>query len=221
MMDDFASLVRLGPAVWPGAELDVQPSDLSQFAPSGMGLSSPLMMMPWDTFDTACERTSYYDLDRPAADPIKAAPAAEPAGGAIYFAPPNQDDFQALVRLLQIRCQLVDYAVFVEHSTDTSVDRYLTQLRIISTSALANLYRAPIGDADETFLNQPLPVGELLWKFITHQQEVWGTGYSNELAGTLGGDNDWAREKLAFGLLIENAYHCVYRIWSRPWLVTK
>lgn len=221
MMEDLASLVRMGPEVWPGAELDVQPSDLSQFAPAGMGLGSPLLMMPWDTFDSACEHSSYYDVDLPAADPIKSAPAAEPASGVIYFEPPSQHDFQTLLRLLQVRQQLHEYAVFVEHSANTREDRYLTQLRIISTSALANVFRAHIGDVDPAYLNQPLSIGELLWKFIHQQQTAWGTDYSAELAGTLGGDGDWAREKLAFGLMVENAYHCVYRIWSRPWLVTK
>ena len=36
-----------------------------------------------------------------------------------------------------------------------------------------------------------------------------------------GGDGDWAKESLCFGLMVENGYQGVYRIWSRAWLVTK
>ena len=50
-----------------------------------------------------------------------------------------------------------------------------------------------------------------------------GNGYtfSGKLRGTLGGDGDWAKESLAFGFFVENTYWSVYRLWSRPWLVTK
>jgi hypothetical protein len=44
---------------------------------------------------------------------------------------------------------------------------------------------------------------------------------SAELSGTFGGDGDWAQESLCFGFMIENAYHGVYRMWSRAWLITK
>jgi hypothetical protein len=64
-------------------------------------------------------------------------------------------------------------------------------------------------------------LGDALWAFIQHQQEALGNGYSHKLEGMLGGDGDWARETLAFGFMVENAYQGVYRIWSRAWLVTK
>jgi hypothetical protein len=31
----------------------------------------------------------------------------------------------------------------------------------------------------------------------------------------------WAKETLGFGLMVENAYQGVYRVWSRPWLMAK
>jgi hypothetical protein len=37
----------------------------------------------------------------------------------------------------------------------------------------------------------------------------------------MGGDADWAKESLAYGSMVENAYRGVYRLWSRTWLVTK
>ncbi|MEI9999893.1 MAG: hypothetical protein WDO13_12425 [Verrucomicrobiota bacterium] len=44
---------------------------------------------------------------------------------------------------------------------------------------------------------------------------------SSQLRGTFGGDGDWAKESLCFGLLVENNDLGVYRLWSRAWLVTK
>lgn len=221
MAERVEDLVRLGPEVWPGKVLDVQPGDLSKFAPQGLGLSTPLLMMPWDTVDAALERTSYYDFDRPATHPFHAAPTAEAAGGTLYFAPPQPGDFEAALRLLAIRIDLNEYAAFVGHSKNTLEDRYLSQLRIVSKFALANLYQAPISEEDHALIQQPLCIGDLLWRFVTQQQAYWSHSENQTLAGKLGGDGDWARESLAFGLMVENAYHCVYRIWSRPWLVTK
>lgn len=41
------------------------------------------------------------------------------------------------------------------------------------------------------------------------------------LSGAMGGDGDYAKEKLCFGLLVENPFGHVYRIWSRAWPLTK
>ena len=68
---------------------------------------------------------------------------------------------------------------------------------------------------------EPVTIGALVHRFIELQRERWGTGFSSALRGTLGGDGDWAKESLAFGLMVENGYWGVYRLWSRPWLVTK
>jgi len=32
----------------------------------------------------------------------------------------------------------------------------------------------------------------------------------------LDGDGDWVRAQPPFGLLVENAYHAIYRMWTRP-----
>ena len=68
---------------------------------------------------------------------------------------------------------------------------------------------------------QTVSIGDLIWKFIEDQQREYGKGYSAQLDGLFGGDGDWAKEKLAFGFLVENEYQGVYRLWSRAWLVTK
>ena len=63
---------------------------------------------------------------------------------------------------------------------------------------------------------------DFLWAFLVGQAREFGTGMgSPKLAGVLGGDGNFTQEKLSFGLMVENAYYHVYRIWSRAWLVTK
>jgi hypothetical protein len=41
------------------------------------------------------------------------------------------------------------------------------------------------------------------------------------IGGTFGGDGDWAKERLCFGVMVENSSWMAYRIWSRAWLITK
>jgi hypothetical protein len=101
------------------------------------------------------------------------------------------------------------------------VDRYLEQLRVVSSAALDALYDAETDGEAAQHLSQNLSVADLFVAFIEHQKERWGTGMSRELDGTLGGDGDWARESLGFGLMVENSTYGVYRIWSRPYLLTK
>jgi hypothetical protein len=76
-------------------------------------------------------------------------------------------------------------------------------------------------DPGYVLTTQRLNVSGLIDAFIEAQQKRWGSGMSSELRGTLNGDGDWAKERLAFGFMIENGSNGVYRLWSRPWLVTK
>ena len=60
-------------------------------------------------------------------------------------------------------------------------------------------------------------------EFVAAQKLKWNDNYtfSGKLRGAAGGDGDWAKESLAFRFHVENCYWGVYRMWSRPWLVTK
>ncbi|MCC2113484.1 MAG: hypothetical protein KDJ16_15730, partial [Hyphomicrobiales bacterium] len=90
----------------------------------------------------------------------------------------------------------------------------------VGAYGLSQSFRIPDEALDE-ITEQQLTIVETIQKFIELEREIWGTGYSRALDGTLGGDGDWAREALAFGLLVENSFQDIYRVWSRPWLVTK
>jgi hypothetical protein len=223
-IENLEDMVRISPPVWPGKKLEVQPGDLSLFAPMGMGFHGPFPIRPWDDTLSALSGlpSGYYGYYSHTNHPFLGAPISEPAGGVIYFDDgSSESDLQVLLRLLRVYDYLKEYAVFIGHAVKPVEERYLTQLRIVSRYALANVFRAEAGEESKSLLAQNLTIGELVWKFIGNQQQTWGTGMSLQLRGAMGGDGDWAKESLCFGFMVENQYHGIYRIWSRAWLVTK
>ncbi len=95
----------------------------------------------------------------------------------------------------------------------------MTQLRIVRRVALAALYDALSEPDLRSFPPQQLTVGALIGKFIETEQQRWGTGLSPQLNERFGNPGQRFRATLAFGLMIENAFYGVYRIWSRAWLL--
>jgi hypothetical protein len=211
----------IGPRVWPGARAPVQLGDLSGILPSGIGISAPLPIRPWDDpFDRS--RENYYGLQKRIGEPFHDAPLTAAAGGVVYFdAGCTADDLGVLCRLLALGREQRDYAAFLEESDDPLRDRWLVQLRIVSRFALRYLFGLLGKSEYERFPSQSLTAFEALAAFLRDQEHYWLDGSSQALAGAAGGDGDWARETLGFGLMVENEYHGVYRIWSRAWLVTK
>ena len=222
-MSSIDSFVKVYPREWPeDKELELYPGDLEKFAVPGVGISGPFPIRPWGN-PLEDDPSDFYSFQRITGHPIKDASKNEPTGGVLYFGgTPRKEDIEALYRLLNVRTHLKDYAAFVEHSLDPVEDRYLVQMRIVSRFALKYLFRALDGDDYESFPAQKRDIGEVLWQFIEDQQDTWGTGMNSyNIRGTMGGDGDFAKEELAFGFMVENEYHSVYRIWSRAWLVTK
>jgi hypothetical protein len=138
----------------------------------------------------------------------------------VYFdADCKQESIDALLRLMEVRTQLADYAAFLQESAAIE-DRYLTQMRLISGGALEFLYQMPFNDDAKALRQQSIPLAEAIWKFIDFYRAEYHEGrYS--IDGALGGDGDWAKERLCFGFMVENSYHAIYRIWTRAWLITK
>lgn len=220
MAHGIEEFVKLAPAVWPGESLEIQPGNLSLFAPMGNGLGAPRVMMPWDDLGSVASRGAYYGFHPHSGHPLSGAPVTEAGGGTIYFDDHcQQADLEAMLRLMGVHGHLTDYAAFLQEATSLQ-DRYLTQVRIVSGGALEFLFRTPDKPEGRALRQQPLPVGELIWKLIE-----WFRGETAEgrysFGGALGGDGDWAYESLAFGFMVENSYHSIYRFWTRAWLVTK
>jgi hypothetical protein len=211
--------VRISAPDWP-ARAALAPGDLSAYAPIGLGMASPMVLRPWDDLGDLTARGDFYGASARTGDPLRDAPVNDAAGGVVYFdgdAEPAR--IAALLALLEVQTNVTRYALYAAESADPPKDRYLAQIRIVDFGAM-NLFGA-LPDPGDAPWDQGLSVGGLIEAFIDAQRQRWGPGMSSELSGTLGGDGDWAKEKLAFGFMVENGSNGVYRLWSRPWLVTK
>ncbi len=201
--------VRVSPSIWPDHKLDIQPGDLSKFAPYGNRV--------------------YGYQDRNGSNPFTSAPSQEARGGVIYFGNDvTKSDFEALMRIMGIQPAHVvkpskDFAVFTAESKRPNKDGYLAQMRIVSKFGLCFMFNALIDAEYEKFPEQELSIVEALWSFIEQERKHWGTSWMDDkgLGGKFGGDGNFAREELSFGFILENDYHHIFRIWSRAWLVTK
>jgi hypothetical protein len=208
MTQPIEQLIDIYSPYWPGRALAVQPGDLGLFAPSGIvDFGPPAIHAPAH----ASQR------DHPA-DPLRAAPLTEPAGGAVYIqGDPTPTDLAALMRLLRVDSAAADYAAFLARAANPLEERYLTQLRLIRVPALVAIYRALSPDETRLFPDQRLTIGELLPTFVAGEQQYWRTRPAQSLVVEPGGPQ--LQQALAFGFMVENAHYGVYRIWSRVWLL--
>lgn len=206
------------PVPWPGgATLD--PGDFTQFVPMGMNLGNTPILRPGDTLESAFGAMTYYALQAHSPDPLHDAPLTDGGGGTAYFdARANDDDVTSLLRLMEVQTGAANFAAIRTDAGQPQQQRYLRQLRIVLPGALGALFNAAYAPE---LVEQPCTAGAAIAAFIADERERFGTGMSPKIAGAFGGDGDWAKEALCFGFMVENAYHGVYRIWSRAWLVTK
>lgn len=220
MTESVAKWVELSPARWSSTrKLPVEPGDLKRFAPMGRGRvgSVPLDLEPGAAGKT---NSDLFSLTAHQGNPYLDAPITEPTGGVLYLdGEPNLDQLMATLNLLGVTTDATDYAAFVTDARKPGEDRYLTQLRIVRRVALAALYDALTEEDLRSFPRQRLSVGELVRKFIECEQQKWGTGLSRKLTDHLGRASERFNATLAFGLMVENAFYGVYRLWSRAWLL--
>jgi hypothetical protein len=221
MTDDLEGFVKLAPAVWPGAPLRAQPGDLSLFAPMGNGVGASLVVLPWDSARSVAARGSYYGFHPHSGHPFLGAPITECGGGTVYFAGDcERADFEVLLRMMGVEGRGRQFAAFARAAEDPGQEGYLTQLRLVSGFALKHMFGVREDPQFEALTAQSSSVLEVLWRFVEHFTQRHRAG-DYDLDGALGGDGDWASEQLGFGLMVENEYHSIYRIWTRAWLVTK
>jgi hypothetical protein len=215
-MEGFPDDVRLSAADWPQNCAEPRPGDLQVFIPQGFGLGAPAIITPYG----GPPQQSYYGFHAAQAHPFLNGPLTESSGGTLYF--DDNASLQTLQETLGLMgvYQTLDYVAFGKSSSDPIGKRYLDQIRLVTHSALASIFGATNSQPPP---QQTLHVPEAVCAFITAQRSKWNDGYafSSKLAGTAGGDGDWAKESLAFGFHVENTYWGIYRVWSRSWLVTK
>lgn len=195
--------IIISPAIWPGKKLQVQPGDLSKFVPYGNDVYS-------------------YQVKN-ILNPIESDPPQEESGGIIYFGNGvKKGDFEAFLRMINVRADDRNYAAFVQDSSQPVEDRYFKQMRLISNFGLKFMFDALDDIEYNAFKEQALSVRDAFWAFIEDEKARFGTSFGDpRIEGKMGGDGNCAREELSFGFMLENEYHQVYRIWSRAWLVTK
>lgn len=195
----------------------MQPGDFGRFAPMGRGR---IGHVPPDLEDSAPGNPDLFSLTAHHSHPLLNAPITEPTGGTLYLdGEPNREDLAAALRLLGVPADATDYAAFLSQAKKPAEERYMTQLRIVRRVALAALYDALSEPELRAFPRQALTVGALIGKFIETEQQRWGTGLSPQLSERFGNQGQRFRATLAFGLMIENAFYGVYRLWSRAWLL--
>ena len=219
MTESIADWVQISPSVWSTKSVPVQPGDLGRFAPMGRGRIGTVPA-DLDEFGEAAANPDVFSLTAHHSHPLLDAPLTEPTGGTLYLdGEPNADELAATLRLLGVPADASDYAAFVSHAKKPAEERYLTQVRIVRRVALAALYDA-LSEAElRSFPKQRLTVGALIGKFIETEQQRWGVGLSPQLSERFGNPGQRFRATLAFGLMIENAFYGVYRLWSRAWLL--
>jgi hypothetical protein len=219
MTESIADWVQISPSVWSSKRVPVEPGDLRRFAPMGRGRVGPVPP-DLDDLGAAPSNPDLFSLTAHHSHPLLNAPITEPTGGTLYLdGEPNSEDLAATLRLLGVPTDATDYAAFISQAKKPAEERYMTQLRIVRRVALAALYDA-LSEAElRSFRHQPLTVGALMGKFIETEQQCWGTGLSPKLSERFGNPGQRFRATLAFGLMIENAFYGVYRLWSRAWLL--
>lgn len=203
MPESDLSRIVIGPSIWPGKDIEIQPGDLSKFAPYGNGV--------------------YGYQEKNILDPIRGDPPQEPSAGVIYFDNNiKREDFQAFLRLMGIKQDTKDYAAFIKESKKPVKERYFKQMRLISKFGLRFAFGV-LNDQDyDSFKEQELAVGNAIWAFMEAERTRFGTSFGDpRIEGKMGGDGHFAQEKLGFGFMLENKYNEIYRVWSRAWLVTK
>lgn len=216
-MNGFPQGVVISAPDWPEACGEPRPGNLTAFVPQGFGLGAPPVITPYG----GAPPGGAYGFDTRQGQPFLDAPLSESAGGTLYL--DDGADVGSIRGALQIMgvYDTADYVAFAGSSESPVSDRYLDQMRFVTHFALTSLFRARPKSAPTA---QTATVIEAALAFIAEQKVKWNDpryAFSVRLAGSAGGDGDWAKESLAFGFHVENTYWGVYRLWSRPWLVTK
>ncbi|MCR9123196.1 MAG: hypothetical protein NXH91_13085 [Phyllobacteriaceae bacterium] len=155
------------------------------------------------------------------ADPLLSAPLTDVAGGTIYFAGASVDRLGDVLEIMGVRSSRRDFLAIASQSRRPTQSRYLDQLWLISALAGRSVFGL---DGEEHRHEQSLTLEQAVTGFVERQVGKWtepAETFSRQLDGMLGGDGEYAREALGFGFHVEDGFHGVYRVWSRPWIVLK
>lgn len=187
-----------------GPQSEQAPENLEQVALDGDGFYGPMQPV-WG------ERLAHLTC--------RVSPETERTG-AVFFkrGDYHRDDFLALCRLLGIG-QETYYIVYCREAEAPLNDAYLTQWRLVTEFAWCEYFQRDEGDCEE----QPLPLPEAMANLIEHECERQNEGVVATRMSVLSGGAlaDMGEFGLGFGLVVENAYYGIYRLWSRAVFYSK
>lgn len=198
---------------WPAKGL--APGGMTAFAPDGLGLVAPLIIRPYGRMADP----DFYGWHERVFDPFGGAPRNDAQGGILYFDLYAKRDalFIALQLMgVSIDAPVADFVAFEAEATDPPEQRFLRQIRLMPRKALTMVFG---GDEPPVRAAPEAQIKDAVAAFMEAESSYWHE--TSSLSGTLNGDGDWAKESLAFGFLVENTSWRIYRLWSRPYLVTK
>ncbi len=168
-------------------------------------------------------------------DVTKRIPIDTNSGGLIFFDDSNYSPttLRKTLELLGItnkRCPTREYAIYILHSKSPRQDGYLIQIRFVSSFALEFYYE----QKEEAKRCKEVDIATIMCGFIEHEKSGYGYRMPEQKEGEVliltptnirnptlyrainATGNEFGSFGLGFGLLVENSYHSIYRIWSRP-----
>lgn len=217
MPSGFPSDLVLTRLNWPLAEGNTA-DDEDRYLPRGFQAGAPSVVFPDRV--PGPDHVFWADPDKP--NPVTDAPLHDACGGTVYFETSKEDRLRALMRLLMgFVAERKDYMAFGMSSSDPVNERYLDHVKFLTHAAATSVFKV---EREELPAEQNLTLEEAVIGFVQAQSAKWNEPdklYSSKLSGSAGGDWEYAKEALAFGLHVENTHWGVLSLWSRPWLVLK
>jgi hypothetical protein len=194
-MTDLNKLINFSPPVWPGKEdLTPQPGDLTKFMPNGYN----------------CDEDFFGEKK----NPFVRMPSAERVGGAICFdSDVYRKDKKAFMLFMKAfgMWENKKFVAFIKEENDYSHTYCAKQMRLVSDFALQYAFKA-IGEKEyNSFPEQKVTMAEAFWAFL--QEETRGCDPPKNVSP--GKTTIIMVIPPSIGIMVENSYHGIYRIWSR------
>lgn len=193
-MTALNELVGLDSSIWEYKEgVEIRPDDFSETVNNGFDCDSKFP-------------------DPKTNDPRRWMPWDESAGGAFCFdSRPymgEKDAFMTLMESLEISNRVKTFAVFIERGSGRQ-----KQMRIASARALKSVFKVLDKKEYESFPAQEVTMAEAFWLFfldVTPSHKPPQKIHSEKSFGIL-----ISLIPPSIGIMVENSYYGIYRIWSR------
>ena len=194
-MTALNELVGLDPSLWEyNEEVEIRPDDFTQVMNNGFDCDSkfpdpktndPRRWMPWD----------------------------ESAGGAFCFdSRPYMGEKHAFITLMEsldISNKVKTFTVFIEEGSGLQ-----KQMRIVSARALKSVFKVLNQKEYDSFPEQEVTMAEAFWLFFLDATPNHNTPpkIHSEKSGSMA---TLIMIPPSIGIMVENSYYGIYRIWSR------